>query len=262
MREAHTEEWRRLLMGDQPALRQFRRLFRRMPHDPRCALCYRPFGGIGGALMRLSGCVPWPRNPRYCTGCMASIAKHPGGAEVECSFMFADVRGSTPLAERLGLSAFAALMNRFVVAASHVVVLTDGLVEKVIGDQVAALYVPGYAGPEHARVAVDAARRVLADTGHGAAGGPWIPVGVGVHTGVAFVGNVGEEAGTVEFAALGDAVNVAARIAGEARPGEVLVSEAACVAAGLECDVLESRELVLKGKSEPIRVRALGANTV
>ena len=81
-----------------------------------------------------------------------------------------------------------------------------------------------------------------------------MPVGVGVHTGVAYVGAVGAGGGVPDITVLGDAVNTAARIASQAGAGELLFSEAARDAAGLPNAGLETRHLSLKGRSEPIDV--------
>jgi class 3 adenylate cyclase len=95
---------------------------------------------------------------------------------------------------------------------------------------------------------------ILAATGHGDPAGPWLPVGAGVNTGVAFVGAVGEPPVT-ELTALGDVVNTAARLASAAATGELLVTEAAIGAAGWPTTGLESRSLELKGKRELTGVR-------
>lgn len=148
-------------------------------------------------------------------------------------------------------------MNRFFAAANQVLVDTDAIIDKLVGDEVVGFYIPGLAGPDHARLAVRAAQELLRVTGHGDPGGPWIPVGVGVHTGIAFVGSIGSEGTFTDFTALGDNANVAARLASQARPGEALISEAAYAAAGLNLGNAEQRQLELKGKSEPVGVRVL-----
>ena len=122
------------------------------------------------------------------------------------------------------------------------------------------IYVPGFAGPEHPRRAVQAAQELLRVTGHADPGGPWLPVGVGVHTGLAFVGTMGTEGRTTDITALGDNVNIAARLASKAGSGEALISEAAYAAARLDLGHLEQRQLELKGKSEPVSVRVLRVN--
>ena len=87
---------------------------------------------------------------------------------------------------------------------------------------------------------------------------PWIPVGVGVNTGRAYVGAVGT-AEHVEFTALGDAVNVTARLASAAGPGEVLITESTLRSAGLTPNGLEHRRLELRGKSAPTDVFVVSA---
>ena len=191
---------------------------------------------------------------------MGFAQKYPGGAEVELSMIFADARGSTSLAERMSAAEYSRLMNRFYVAATEVLIRTDAFIDKFVGDEVVALYLPLFTGPNHARVAVQAAQELLRVTGHGDQQGPWLPVGVGVHTGIAFVGTVkGVEDTVSDVTALGDNVNIAARLVAQAGPGEALISETAYAAAGLDLGALEERQLELKGKSEPVHVRVLRA---
>jgi adenylate cyclase len=182
--------------------------------------------------------------------CEIWAREYQGGAEIELSLLFADVRGSTTLAESMTPTQFSKLINRFYTVATHIMVHTDALIDKIIGDQVAGMYVPGFAGAEHAARAIEAAQEILRQTGHGDPDGPWIPLGVGVHTGTAFVGAVGSDHGTMDITVLGDAANTAARLSTSAGPGEILISEPAYQAAGLGADQLEKRLLELKGKSE------------
>jgi adenylate cyclase len=194
-------------------------------------------------------------NPRFCEQC--KVFEHPGGAEVIISMLFADVRGSTKLAEQMSTREFSRLINRFYSVASHVLIQTDALVDRLIGDQAVGLYIPGFAGSEHPRRAVEAARELLRLTGHHDLKGPWLPVGIGISTGLAFVGVVGGEQSTMDFTALGDNVNVAARLASNAGPGEIFISDVTCSAANLDFENLERRQMELKGKSEAIGVRIL-----
>ncbi len=153
---------------------------------------------------------------------------------------------------------FSQLMNRFYAAATGVLIKTDALIDKLVGDEVIGVYFPAFAGSEPARLAVQAAQELLRVTGHGDPGGPWLPVGVGVHTGITFFGTVSGADGTFsDFTALGDNVNITARLASQAGPGEALISDATCSAAGLDLGHLELRQLELKGKSEPVSVRVM-----
>lgn len=256
---ATTEEWwRSLLTGNDPALplRQFRYLWSLLPSNPRCTFCNAPYHGVGAPLMRLMGKAPSKLTPHLCRQCHDAASQHIGGAEVETTLLFADVRGSTTLAERMSASEFSRVINRFYSAAIDILVRSKAWSDRLIGDEVIGIYVPGFAGPDHARRAVEAAQELLRVTGHADPGGAWLPVGVGVHTGIAFVGAMGKEGGATDITALGDNVNTAARLASKAGPGEVLVSEAAYAAAKLDLANVTQRQLELKGKSEPVGRRA------
>ena len=202
--------------------------------------------------MRLIGKGAWPKNPKYCGSCFGLLSEHHGGAEIECSLLFADVRGSTTMGESMRPSEIYTLMDRFFDAAARVLIDHDAIVDRFVGDQAIGIFVPALAGANHAARATQAARAVLAVTGHDV-GAPWIPIGVGVSSGVAFVGSVGS-ASHVDLTALGDPVNVASRLASAAAPGEVLVTIDAAVAAGLDVSSLERRDLALKGKADSTSV--------
>jgi adenylate cyclase len=250
------ELWRMIMTDrDSPMVHQ-RGRYRRYPGNPRCKQCLVPLGGPIHPIVRLvTRKAPGRKNPNYCNICEEFVETHPGGAEIELSLLFADVRGSTTLAERMTATEFSKLLNRFHTTASNIVIDSDGLVDKLVGDEIVGLYLPN-AGLDYSARAVRAALDVLEATGHGDAGGAWLPVGAGVHTGIAYVGAVGLPRAR-EFTALGDAVNVAARLASAAGPGELLVSEEAYRHAGLDLGETETRTLELKGKSEPVDVRVV-----
>lgn len=246
------ERWRQILNGEDLGMRRMRRLLRRIPSAPRCKQCNSPFAGIGGPVMRMLGKGPWDKNPHFCAQCYTMLQRGFGGAEITLSMVFADVRGSTSLAERIGSRAFADLLNRFYREAASIVIDLDGLVDKFVGDEIVALFAPGWAGPEHARRAIDAAEAILVATGHGGPGGPWLPIGAGVHTGVAYVGTVGAQGVVTDFTALGDPVNATARLASAAEAGTLLVSADAAAAAGLDASDLVGSRLELRGRAEPM----------
>lgn len=256
------EMWRKVLTEGNVRSRHFRHLYGLLPSDPRCVNCHRPFAGPGGALVRLlQGVHRSDKNPRYCTGCYWFTSEFPGGAEIELTMLFVDVRGSTTIAEEMSDSEFSQLMNRFYQAAIQVLVREDAFIDKLVGDEVTALFIPGFAGKQHAARSVKAGLQLLRTTGHGDADGPWVPVGVGIHTGRAWVGSIAGASGeAADFTALGDNVNIAARLASSAGQGEALLSEATFAAAQLEQQGLERRLLELKGKREPVAVRVLPMN--
>lgn len=203
--------------------------------------------------MHLMGREQSRYNPRYCESC--ERIEHPSGAEIVLTMLFADVRGSTKLAEQMSALEFNRLMNRFYTLAKDLLIRTDALVDRLVGDEDIGLYLPGFAGPEHPRRAIQAAQRLLDLTGHRDRNGAWLPVGVGVHTGLTFAGVVGGmEGNPTGFTILGDNANITARLASKAGPGEILISDAAYTAAGLDLGDLERRQLALKGKNEPTGV--------
>src|SRR5919204_335207 len=195
-----------------------------MASPPRCKLCNAPFRGPGGVLTRTLAYGPSPLNRRLCKWCIRTVHKHPGGAEV--------------------------VMARFYGAAAAVIDERDGIVDKFVGDSAVALFIPGFAGSDHAAHAIAAARDLLRQAGNDGPE-PWLPVGAGVHTGKSFVGAVGE-GDARDFTALGDTVNTAARLTGLAGAGEILVSAAAATASGLETAGLERRTLELRGREQGV----------
>jgi adenylate cyclase len=240
-------DWHRLLIEGYEPLKRGQRVFRRLPSEPRCKLCLNPFGGVGGKLCGVIGRKPSRKNPNLCQYCFDHLP--PGGIEIDIGVLFADVRNSTAMGETSTASDFAKQLNRFYAVATEVLIRHDGLIDKLIGDEVMGLFLAGLAGPDYrrktARAAIDLA---------GAASG--LPVGVAANAGVAFVGNVGS--GTVlDFTALGDAVNVGARLQSYASPRQVVLSRdlydlIAPAHPGARADILQ-----VKGRAEPVQVAVL-----
>ncbi len=194
---------------------------------------------------------------------MAFCQQYPGGTEVELTLLFVDVRGSTTLAEGMSASAYGRLMNRFYKAATDVLIRTDAFIDQFVGDEAVGLYFPLFTGPNHARAALIGAQELLRVMGYGGGREPWIPIGVGVHTGIVFFGTIcGAEGSVTDVAPLGNNVNTTARIASKAGSGEALISDAAYAAAGMDLGDVEQRQLELKGKKESIGVRVMQASAV
>jgi adenylate cyclase len=250
--------WRDFLSHPDTLMRRGRHILRRLPADPRCRLCAGPFTGVGGAAMRLIGKRQSQANPNYCTSCESILLKHHGGAEVVASYLFADIRGSTAMAETITPTEYRQLLDRFYTAASDVVFTNDGMVDKFVGDELVAAFPPMLGADDHPARAVAAAQALLKATGHGDQETPWVPIGAGVHTGRAWFGAVGEGA-HVEITVVGDTINVTARLAAAAEPGEILVSAEAAEKAGVNGS-LPHRLLELKGKSEPFEAVSLRLN--
>ena len=244
--------WKALLTGEDPGLRDVRRFWRRLPSSPRCKVCASPFHGPGGALARLVWHGPMRDNPLLCKACFGQISRHPGGAELEISVVFADVRGSTGLAERSSASEYRRLIQAYYRSAATAIDTHGGIIDKFLGDGVMALFIPVIAGENHAGRAIDAGRAVLAGVEREGLARRGLAVGVGVHTGDAFVGVVGGDE-KLDFTALGDTVNVASRLGSQAGPGELLVSRSAWDRAGAGVPGTE-REIEIAGRSGTLAV--------
>ena len=240
-------DWQALLVDGYEPLRKAQRIFRRLPHDPRCKLCQNPFGGVGGKLVGWMGRKPSRKNPNLCQYCFDHLPS--GGIEVDIGVVFADVRSSTAIGERSTATEFAGHLNRFYATATEVVIRHDGLVDKLIGDEVMGLFIRGLAGPDYRRNAALAALELAEAVGD-------LPVGVAANAGIAFVGNVGS--GTVlDFTALGDAVNVGARLQSHAAPGEVvLAAELYELVAGDHPEARHER-VDVRGREAPVDVAVL-----
>jgi adenylate cyclase len=253
-----TTLWRGLLTGTDPTLIKIRARWRHVPAAPRCKVCASPFHGVGGAFARLVWHGPMPNNPLLCKACFGKMAGQPGGAELPISVVFADVRGSTALAERTSASEFRSLLQAYYHSAAVAIDQNGGIIDKFLGDGVMALFIPVISGRSHAARAIEAGRAILAAVERDGLAARGLLVGAGVHTGEAFVGVVGGDE-KVDFTALGDTVNVAARLGSLAGPGELLVSRTAWDEAGLGTPAVE-RDVEIAGRSGSLAVVATGAS--
>ncbi len=253
------EAMRGFLLGEDPGLARMRRILGRLPHGPHCKLCAAPFEGPAGAVLRHVGFARFSGNPAICGSCIKSLNKTGVyGAEIPVSLLFADVRGSTSIGERLSPTEFRGFLDRFYELSSKAILDNNGMVDKFVGDEVIGLFFPGISGSDHAACAVRAGRALLdaVDGSDASPRGP-IPVGAAVHTGHAFVGSTGTGGVVSDFTALGDVVNTTARLASEAAPRELLVSVEAATAADLDATSLEHRVLNVRGRSDAVEVIAL-----
>lgn len=251
--QANEEEWARFFdYFGHAAVRRGVRVLSRLPSAPRCEACGNPFAGFGGWLMRRVGKSPSRKNPRWCQACFEKAPT--GGAMLTIGVLFADVRDSTALAERLPPGELVAALNRFYSKLTQVIV-RHGIVDKLIGDEVMGLYFPPLAPDgRYVDAMVSDARAILAVQGYGTAEGPQLELGIGLDVGPAYVGIVGE--GEIrDFTAIGDVVNTAARLQSVAAGGEIIMSEAVAQIASVSDG--DAVTLDLKGKSEPVNARRI-----
>jgi adenylate cyclase len=220
------------------------RFLKLLPHGPRCGICSAPFGGPGRFLVWPFGYRPSRKNPNVCAACVE--LSPPGGMEMTIGVLFADVRGFTSRSETADPRQVSVDLRRFYAAAEEVL-LPDAIIDKLIGDEVMALYLREFAGRDDiADLMLEHARRLLARLRRDGAEGTEIEVGIGLDYGEAFVGNIGQRA-IYDFTAVGDVVNVASRLTSEAAAGEIVMSER--VAGQLSAPAGERVMLQLKGKA-------------
>ena len=169
--------------------------------------------------------------------------------------MFADVRGSTSIAEQIGPAAFAALLNRFYDVAMGALIPSRAVIDKMIGDEVMAFFVPAAKMPLQT-TAVSAAEKILKGVGYGSGKEPWLPVGIGINHGEAYVGKVGT--GDVnDFTVLGDTVNTAARLQSEAAAGQIVVSESVYTEVSGDYPNVPVQNVDVRGREEQFGIHIL-----
>ena len=170
--------------------------------------------------------------------------------------IFVDVRGFTTLSEQLPPNEAVILLNRFYNMAARSVFELDGTLDKMVGDQVMAFFGSPFRPEDHAARAVRAALDIVSGMEASLPSENSLRAGASVASGLMFMGNVGE--GEVrDFTVIGDVVNTAAHLQGEALPGEVLITEDTYRTVAAQFPDAPQRTLELKGKEEPVPVRVL-----
>ncbi len=181
-----------------------------------------------------------------------------GGEEKEVSILFCDIRRFTALAEQLPPSLVVKLLNDFFTRMIGVVIEHEGMVDKLMGDSIMALFgAPISLGDDPLRAvrcALDMQRALTAFNAEREAEGlPQLEMGIGINTGPVVAGNIGS-AMRMEYTVIGDSVNIAARLQGIARPGEILISEATLARVQERVVTTPMEPMTLKGKRLPVGV--------
>lgn len=183
-----------------------------------------------------------------------------GGEAREVTLMFTDLANFTTLSEQLSAEQTVEVLTAYFNAMTPIVHATGGTVDKFIGDAVMAFWGAPLDDPQHAEHAVTAAismqqamQVLVADLR--ARGLPPIHMRIGLHTGRVVVGNVGSEQ-RFSYTAIGDAVNLAARLEGANKAFGTGILLSAATAAQLPSSVALRAldDVVVKGKTEPVRV--------
>jgi adenylate cyclase len=226
-------------------------VWRALPGPPRCQMCAAPFGGVGRFAARPLGFRPSRKNPHICSMCVE--LSPPGGAKMPTGVLFADLRGFTRTAEHVDPEVVSRTLRRFYGCAEDTL-FPEAIIDKLIGDEVMALYLrPVLPRHDIPGLMLDHAQDLLRAVGYGTTDGPFVEVGVGIDFGEAYVGNIGQR-DVYDFTAIGDVVNTASRLQGEAAGGQIVIAERAL---GADAAVGEPIVVELKGKDEPVRAYRL-----
>jgi adenylate cyclase len=244
--------WVAILRGESALAfpqRTGRRLFGLMPSASRCKFCNAPFKGRYGRTVKAIGYTPSRKNPHICARCIERAPE--GGAIVPVAVLFADVRGYTSLCEELEPNKVTDLVQRFYETSSAALLAQEGLLGQIAGDEIEGVFVPGLAGSNYRRKAVEAARSLVRAVRYMESARGSLEVGIGVASGEEFVGNVAG-GGYKDFAAVGDVTNTAARLTASARDGQIVIDEVTYEAVAPAFPDATREELALKGKSKPV----------
>jgi len=189
------------------------------------------------------------------------VADAPGlrGEHREVSILFSDLRGFTTLSEQLPPERIAAHLNEYFDAMTAAIFAHRGMINDFVGDAVMAVFGAPVADPEHAwhavqsAVAMDEALAAL-NQRWGAAGLPRLRMGIGIHTGAVFAGNVGGR-DRVKYTVVGDAVNVASRVEGLNKELDtaILLTEETLASIGHRVRVRDCGPVAVKGRVEKVR---------
>jgi adenylate cyclase len=214
---------------------------------------------------RLLGIKTSQMNPNLCTICetMFTKVKRKKQLIIPATILFADLRGYTSLSQGTETEEVVGMLHDFYDACASAVWERDGIVNKFIGDAVLAIFNFPIMREDHVRQAVLAAielqtrcsekkRLMVINADRKAC---LVGVGVGIHTGHASIGEVGRA--YKDFTIIGSVVNMASRIQGTAKPGEILVTEEVY---GQVADLFpgsESRTYQLKGIETPVKAYML-----
>lgn len=181
-----------------------------------------------------------------------------GGEEKEVTILFSDLRGFTSLSEKLSPAEVVSLLNIYFTRMIEVISAHQGMVDKFIGDAIMALFgAPIRRGDDPLKAVqcgLEMQRQMhLLNEDRISMGLPPLIMGIGINTGSVVAGNIGS-IHRMEYTVIGDTVNVASRLEGASRCGDVLITEATYLKIKDAVHVTRLEPMVFKGKSSQINV--------
>ena len=179
-----------------------------------------------------------------------------GGVNQTITVLFSDIRGFTTISENANPEKIVGLLNLYFTAMSEIIFAHGGTLDKYIGDGLMAIFGAPNATPEDAANAVKTAaamqnRMISLNEELEAKGFGQIAVGIGLHTGEAIIGYIGSEKRS-EYTAIGDTVNLAARLESNAKGGQILISEATMQASENLFPLVAQEPLTVKNRLQPV----------
>lgn len=223
---------------------------------PECIICGAALAGPLGYLFRLVGINRSTRNPNLCNRCNTHVEE---GRVVELTVLFADLSGFTEMTRRLGPERTHAVVDAFLKSATYVLVRHGAFIDKYVGDAVMAFFNAPIRYEDHAARAVNAALEIEGEMpALSEQFGIDLRAAIGVASGFAHVGRLGSGEGK-DYTAIGDVVNLAARLEGQAGGGEVVVDEPVYRQVADRFPDVAPEAVELKGFAEPVASYRFGA---
>ncbi len=181
-----------------------------------------------------------------------------GGVNQKVSVMFADIRGFTPMSEKMGPEQVVEILNEYFTRVTDVIFDYGGTLDKYLGDAVMAVFGAPISKGNDAAHCVNAAvqiQRLLIELNRDAAARKWpeLRVGIGINTGIVTAGNIGSPR-RIDYTVIGDTVNTASRLMSNAAGGQILISQSTAEPLGDSFDLQRLPPLMVKGRSEPVQV--------
>ena len=256
--QGNEDLWKTIFADGHPDLKKQQWLYKKLPLKPRCRMCFVPFKGLGGWIMRKRGKAQNSRNPNYCNACDGFLEAFPGGAEVEMSILYIDIRHSTEYTQSNIAADVSQRINTFLNRSTGIITDIDGFVMAFYGDCIVAVWPPGFSGENHGLKAQRAATQLVQHNKMIDVKGEPIPVGVGVHTAKVFIGTVTALQGSFrDVSIFGSNVNLTARMASHADASQALGSAENIIASGKKPESFSHETAEFKGFSEPTEVYTL-----
>ena len=223
----------------------------------QCGICGTILSGALSVLYRAFGIRRSPRNPNICTRCGTHVEE---GRLVEITVLFADLSSFTELTHDLGAEKTHQVVDAFLRMATEVLVKHGAFIDKYVGDAVMALFNIPIRHEDYARRAMIAASELGTELKNlGSRLELPLKASVGIATGYARVGRLGSD-DAKDYTAIGDAVNLAARLQGKAGAGEILADQETYSKHAKEFPNAPSEQVVLKGFREPVTAYRLSGN--